>query len=241
MSHASPLSPAWREYKPTLQTQGDHVVLKCTNAACGMRYPCPANNPRRHACPLCESPVTQVGSYTNPPEWPTPAAPDGQRHGPLVAVLDNIRSALNVGTMLRSADGARLDHVYLGGLTAAANNPKVVKTALGAEQVVPSTSCLDTTTCLTQLRDDGYAIWAIDYTAQSVAIETVTERPERLAFVVGNERAGVDPDILAASDRHVHLAMHGHKSTLNVGVAFGTVAYFLRSLDSRAALGEPEY
>jgi 23S rRNA (guanosine2251-2'-O)-methyltransferase len=207
--------------------QGDHIVLKCTNTDCGMRYPCPSDHPRKNACPLCEAPVETVGRFDAPPALATATA---RPQGTLVGVLDNIRSALNVGTMMRSADGAALDHMYLGGLTAPVDNPKVIKTALGADQTVASTSCLDITPCLDRLRSDGFEIWAVDYTARSVPLQAIERRPSRLAFVVGNELAGVDPAILEESDQQVHLDMHGAKTTLNVGVTFGTVAYWLRTL-----------
>ncbi len=207
--------------------QGDHVVLKCSGDACGMRYPSPADDHRRHACPLCESPVTQVGRYDPPPQLIAPTADAGASQ--LVGILDNIRSAQNVGTMLRSADGAALDHLYLGGLTAGADSPKVIKTALGAEVSVPSTSFKDTIECIDHLRSDGFQIWAIDYTHRSTPLQDIVERPAKLAFAVGNERAGIDPEILEHADRHVHLDMYGAKTTLNVGVTFGTVAYWLRT------------
>lgn len=211
-----------------MSDQGDHVVLKCSSASCGMRYPSPADDPRRGFCPLCEAPVTQVAVFEAPPvHEPRRASPE---HGLLVGVLDNIRSALNVGTMMRSADGAAFDHLYLGGLTAAVDNPKVVKTALGAEQAVSATSCLDLTTCVADLRAQGYQIWALDQTPTSVPLQSMAMRPKRLAVVVGNERAGVDPAILAVSDRHVHLDMLGTKSTVNVAVAFGAAAYQLRTM-----------
>ena len=165
---------------------------------------------------------------------PAPA----ERGALLVGVLDNIRSAQNVGTMLRSADGAALDHVYLGGLTAGADNPKVIKTALGAEVTVATTSCKDTMNCIAMLRADGFKIWAVDYTARSAPLQAVQTLPSRLAFVVGNERAGVDPLILELADQHVHLDMYGAKTTLNVGVTFGTVAYWLRTIEATAPAGQ---
>ena len=83
---------------------------------------------------------------------------------------------------------------------------------------------------MTKLRAEGFQVWAIDYTERSVPLQTVRQRPERLAFVVGNERAGVDPLVLEEADQHVHLDMYGTKTTLNVGVTFGVVAYWLRTL-----------
>lgn len=214
--------------------QHDHVVLKCSGATCGMRYPSPDNDPRREACPLCEAPVSEVGRYPAAPSWELAGSVPG---GELVAVLDNIRSALNVGAMMRSADGAALNHVYLGGLTAGVDNPKVIKTALGAEREVPATSFKDTLECLDLLRAADHEIWAIEYTSDSVALQEIDARPEKLAFVVGNERSGVDPDILANANRHVHIDMHGSKTTLNVGVAFGIAAYQLRSVPIAGASG----
>ncbi len=207
--------------------QGDHIVLKCSNIDCGMRYPSPVDDPRRKHCPLCEAPVVQVDTFRSAPPLPSNRRADGSQ---LVGVLDNIRSALNVGAMMRSADGAGLDHLYLGGLTASAANPKVMKTALGAERSVASTSCLDLTECVTSLKRQEFEVWAIDYTDRSRSLQAVVHRPRRLAFVVGNERAGVDPAILELADAHVHLDMYGAKTTLNVGVTFGAVAYWLRTL-----------
>jgi 23S rRNA (guanosine2251-2'-O)-methyltransferase len=95
---------------------------------------------------------------------------------------------------------------------------------------VPSTSYKDTIECIDHLRRDGFQVWAIDYTQRSTPLQDVVELPPKLAFVVGNERAGVDPVILEQADRHIHLDMYGAKTTLNVGVTFGTVAYWLRAI-----------
>ena len=203
-----------------------HVVLKCSSAECGMRYPSPADDERRDECVICASPTQIVGTY----ESPYLPGPEPRPAGELVGVLDNIRSALNVGTMLRSADGARLDHVHLCGLTAGVDNPKVVKTALGAERSVPSTSNLDAGTCVAALKSRGFDIWAIEHTPTSTPLPGVVSIPEKLAFVVGNERAGVDPDLLRVADRQLHLPMAGAKTSLNVGVVFGIAAYLLRAL-----------
>jgi len=193
-----------------------------------MRYPSPQHDPRRDACPLCEAPTARIEAYDEPvTHVPTTSTDDDRR---LVAILDNIRSAQNVGMMLRSADGVALDAVYLGGLTAAGDHPKVVKTALGAEQSTPWTTRLDAVACVQDLQAAGFEVWAIERTADSVSLQAVTERPPRLAVVVGNERAGIDPAVLRLADRQVHLDMYGTKSTVNVGVAFGTALYWLRTL-----------
>ena len=196
-------------------------------AACGLRYPSPADDPRRDRCPLCAEPVVEVARFAPAPDH----RPTEHTHpGLLVGVLDNVRSAVNVGAMLRSADGTALDHLHLLGLTAPGDHPKVTKTALGAQESVPWTSWLDGTECISHLRSEGYEVWAVDKTDGSMPLHDVREVPPRLAFVVGNERAGLDPAVLDVADRHVHLEMYGEKSTLNVGVAFGIAAYWLRTL-----------
>lgn len=203
-----------------------HIVLKCSSPSCGMRYPSPAEDPRRDECPRCCSPTQTVGTLDLPHVPSRTEKPAGQ----LVGVLDNVRSALNVGTMLRSADGVSLEHVYLCGLTPGADNPKVIKTSLGAEYAVRTTSYLDGTECVADLKSRGYAVWAIECTPRSTAIDSVVSAPPRLAFIVGNERAGVDPALLRMADRQIHLPMGGAKTSLNVGVAFGITAYALSAL-----------
>lgn len=210
-----------------MSDQGDHVVLQCQSPSCGMRYPSPSEDPRRDACPLCEAPTAEVDRFAEPPDSRSALGTDGSE---LIGVLDNIRSALNVGMMLRSADGAGLSQVWLGGLTAPADHPKVRKSSLGAEASVATSSYLDLPARLAAAQARGVAVWAVDFTNASVPVQSLRERPRQLAFVVGSERAGVDPEILRTADRHVHLDMYGSKTTVNVGVAFGTVAYSLRHL-----------
>ena len=77
-------------------------------------------------------------------------------------------------------------------------------------------------------------MWAIESSPASIPIGGALSVPPKLAFIVGNERAGVDPTLLELADRHLHLPMAGSKTSLNVGVAFGIVAYTLRALPVQA-------
>ena len=206
----------------------DHVIVRCTSDACGLRFPVPVGDPRHGACTLCEAPTVDVRPC--PPPYAPP--PGESLAGETVGVLDNIRSALNVGTMLRAADGARLSHMHLCGLTPSGDHPKVAKTSLGAEASVPWTAHADADRCVAELQASGWTVWAIESTPDAVPLEAVHEVPERLALVVGNERAGVDPGILEQSDHVVYLPMGGAKTTLNVGVAFGIAAYGVRRIRS---------
>lgn len=203
-----------------------HIVLICTSDECGLRYPSPVEDPRRGSCPLCESPTIDGPLF----DAPVPHADRPSSAAKLIGMVDNVRSALNVGTILRSADGAQLDHVWLGGYSPAADHPKVAKSSLGAELTVPTSSALDLAQQAQRLLDGGWELWAIESTPTSISFADIASVPPRLAFVVGNERAGVDPALLAAANRHVHFGMQGAKTSLNVGVAFGIAAYWLRAL-----------
>lgn len=199
-----------------------------------MRYPSPADDQRFGTCPACEAVSRPAADYPLahvPPAEPWGSAPPHQ----LVAVLDNIRSALNVGTILRTADGVGVVHAHLCGLTPAASNPKVIKTALGAENTVASTVWPNALSCLARLAENGFAIWALETTPGSEPVTAIEAHclPDRLAVIVGNERAGVDPALLTLADRHLHLNMTGTKTSLNVGVAFGALIYAIRTAQSR--------
>ena len=212
----------------------EHVIVRCTSAECGLRFPVPVGDPRHGTCPRCEAVTVDIERC--PPPHPPPDLAT-QPVGETIGVLDNIRSALNVGTMLRAADGARMTHVHMCGLTPDGDHPKVAKTALGAESAVPWTWHADTTQCVAALRDAGWTVWAIESTPNAAALESIAQVPERLAIVVGNERAGVDPGVLAQADRVVYLPMAGAKTTLNVGVAFGIAAYGVRRVRLDGAAG----
>lgn len=159
---------------------------------------------------------------------PVRAAP-GSVIRPVVGVLDNLRSALNVGTILRTAEGAGIAHLHLCGFTPTPENPKVAKTSLGAQESIGWTHHFDAIECAAALQADGYELWAVEAAPTSTPLFEVP-RPGsdvRVAFIVGNEVDGVDAALLDIADRIVHLPMQGEKSSLNVGVAFGIAAYWL--------------
>jgi tRNA G18 (ribose-2'-O)-methylase SpoU len=151
--------------------------------------------------------------------------------GPEVeALLDNLRSVFNVGNMLRTADGAAVKHMYLCGITPTPTNPKLAKTALGAESVVSWTHHRDGLACALDLKKRGYRLWALEGGSRSELLFDAADdlRGPPVVLVVGSEVSGVDPGILEHCDRVLCVPMQGVKTTLNVAVAFGIAAYFLR-------------
>ena len=146
------------------------------------------------------------------------------------ALLDNVRSVFNVGNMLRTADGAGVRHMHLCGITPTPNNPKLAKTALGAERCVPWTQHKDGVAAAISLRDQGLRLWALEGGPRSESLFEISVDPQDppIVLVVGSEISGVDPGILELCEKVLCLPMQGVKNTLNVAVAFGIAAYFLR-------------
>ncbi|MBW2278400.1 MAG: RNA methyltransferase [Deltaproteobacteria bacterium] len=152
-----------------------------------------------------------------------------QRHpaepGPCV-VLDNIRSAFNVGSVFRTCEAAGTAHLYLCGISAAPPNPRVLKTSLGAEAVLPWSHHLSSTEVIENLRRQGIAIISVELTDRSQPY-TAVDYPPRCALVFGHEVAGVAVPILERSDLVVEIPMLGRKNSLNVATSVGVVLFEL--------------
>lgn len=144
---------------------------------------------------------------------------------PLVFVLENVRSAYNVGSILRTADGCGVRKVYLVGITPDATHPKVRKTALGADEAVPTERAEDVASLAAVLRQSGYRISAIEKQAGTDdLLECNMSFPAALLF--GNEVSGLSPEALEASDDILSLPMLGVKTSLNVAAAAAVAGYF---------------
>jgi tRNA G18 (ribose-2'-O)-methylase SpoU len=146
------------------------------------------------------------------------------------ALLDNIRSVFNVGNMLRTADGAGIRHMHLCGITPTPHNRKLAKTGLGAERFVPWTHHRNGLAAAVSLKKQGLRLWGLEGGSRSESLFSlgVDLQGPPIVLVVGSEISGVDPSILEHCDRVLCLPMQGVKNTLNVAVAFGIAAYYLR-------------
>lgn len=156
-------------------------------------------------------------------------------------VLDNVRSAWNVGSMFRTADAAGVSKVYVCGISPIPDNDKVKKTGLGAEKVVDWEYCKNGVELVEKLKSEGCLVWAVEYTQESVNLFEYSaltpliplkkgEKEQKLVLVMGHEVGGVDPGILRIVDDTVHLPMRGVKNSMNVAVAFGVAVYGVREM-----------
>jgi tRNA G18 (ribose-2'-O)-methylase SpoU len=139
-------------------------------------------------------------------------------------ILDNIRSAYNVGSIFRTADGIGCARMYICGISPDKTHPKVVKTALGSTESVPSQHFTSTRDAIKQMKQNGIPVFAVEISDQAVDYREV-EYPEQVALVLGHETEGVKREILDMCDKVIFVPMHGKKESLNVATVAGIVMY----------------
>lgn len=212
-------------------------IRLCQN--CGLRYPLTPDHSFGNRCPICLGTTQQVLTRQITPETATPAnEPEIQ----LEALLDNIRSAWNVGSIFRTADGLGVSKLYLCGITPTPDNEAVRKTSLGAEETVAweySRNALETAK---KLKDEDYRLIALEQDPRAMPITALLpelstvqskgENEQRVmkskdVLILGNEVTGVDPGLLDLCDQVVHIPMRGHKRSFNVEVAFAIAVFQL--------------
>ncbi len=205
----------------------DFHFVECTNDKCRLRFPLDLNAFEGKYCPRCGSGlrVATVSAPGLPAELPS----DYSRV-PMLGLLDNIRSSHNVGSIFRSADGAGFAHLYLCGITPTpARNPEIGKTALGAEKSLTWSYHPNAHDLAKQLKTEGRKLIALERATQSMPIQEFHPSSQQACvLIVGNEPAGVDPELLELADQVVSLPMLGTKESLNVSISFSIAAYWLR-------------
>lgn len=150
---------------------------------------------------------------------------------PIVFILPDIRSALNVGAILRTADGIGAEKVYLTGYTATPEHPKVAKTSLGAENSVPWEYLHNTKDIIQKKKAEGFQIVGVELDESAKKIWDVTFKFP-IALLLGNEINGIPDDQKKLCDQLVYLPMLGQKESLNVATTAGIIGYeALRQFD----------
>ncbi len=211
------------------------IETRCPNPKCRAIFSAPEDELGHNVpCPACGQVITvrplaalldldrrrdrMAGNF------PDRRRPEGDP--PLSALLDDIRSMWNVGSMFRSADGAGVGKLYLCGITACPPRKEIAKTSLGAEETVPFEYYVSALDAILPMKARGVKIVSLEVAEQSVPLMGFQPSPP-LCLVVGNEVTGVSREVLDASDAIVSLPMRGAKESLNVAVAFGIAAYVI--------------
>jgi tRNA G18 (ribose-2'-O)-methylase SpoU len=192
----------------------------------------PSTNPRRR-----DQLYHQPGGEA-PPGWPearfdTQYEPRRDGSTPsqivpgLVAVLDDLRSQWNVGSIFRTADGAGWGRLHLCGVTPMPPARGLLRVSLGAEAKLRWDYRVAVLETLRRLSDEGFTLVALEQTDDAVELGRF-DPPRRTGLVIGNEVAGVSLEALALCRDRVTIPVAGHKASLNVAVAFGVAAFVLR-------------
>ena len=144
----------------------------------------------------------------------------------IVLVLDNIRSAHNVGSAFRTGDAFKVDKVWLCGICATPPSAEIHKVALGAEPSVPWEHVDDPLALVRRLQAEGWTVVCAEQTEHAVSLERFRREPgRRYAVVFGNEVDGVRQDVVDAADLSVEIPQSGTKHSLNVSVSVGIVLW----------------
>jgi len=157
------------------------------------------------------------------------------KKSPVVLVMDNIRSALNVGSAFRTGDAFAVEKVVLCGITAKPPHREILKTAIGATASVVWEYHENTVMAIEQLRSEGYQIVAVEQAAESKTLEDFpfTEKA-KYALIFGNEVTGVAQPVMDLVDHCIEIPQFGTKHSLNISVSIGVVLWeFIRNRKPR--------
>ena len=150
---------------------------------------------------------------------------------PIVLVLDNIRSALNVGSAFRTGDAFAVEKILLCGITAQPPHREILKTAIGATAAVVWEYHENTLTATTKLKKEGYQILAVEQAVESKPLENFPfSKLDRYALIFGNEVTGVSQPVMDVVDHCLEIPQFGTKHSLNISVSIGVVLWeFIRN------------
>jgi 23S rRNA (guanosine2251-2'-O)-methyltransferase len=147
---------------------------------------------------------------------------------PVIVLLENIRSAYNVGSVFRTADAFLIEAIYIIGYSAKPPHKEIKKTALGAEETVAWKHFKTTAEAIEELRKDGYKLYAIEQAEGSQKLQAISFGPgEKLAVIFGNEVTGVEQSTILLCDGCIEIPQLGMKHSLNIATAAGVVLWEL--------------
>ncbi len=153
-----------------------------------------------------------------------------RKNGQFYALLEDIRSLWNVGSMFRTADAADISRLYLSGITGCPPSKEISKTALGAEQTLFWRYIYSPLNIIPALKELGMLILGLERNEKSVHLVSLLKNKiikKPVCLIVGNENAGLSPEVMAYCDYICDLPMKGSKESLNVASAFAVAAYFI--------------
>ena len=147
---------------------------------------------------------------------------------PLIVVLENIRSAYNVGSVFRTADAFLLEAIYICGYTCKPPHKEIKKTALGAEDSVSWQHFENAGMAIAELKQMGYTVFAVEQAAGSTMLNQLEVQPgQKIAVIFGNEVTGVEQGTIQQCEGCIEIPQFGMKHSLNIATAAGVVLWEL--------------
>ncbi len=146
---------------------------------------------------------------------------------PVTIILDNVRSAINVGSILRTSDAFLIEKIILCGITAIPPDKEIRKTALGATDSVKWEFFENTINAVSKLKAEGYHIIGIEQTDKSTMLNDISLPKKSIAIIMGNEVNGVAQEVINMCNEAIEVPQFGTKHSLNISVATGIVIWEL--------------
>ena len=162
---------------------------------------------------------------------------------PIIVVLENIRSAYNVGSVFRTSDAFLIEAIYIIGYSAKPPHKEIKKTALGAEETVTWKYFKTTAEAIDELKTRKYKVYAVEQAEESYKLHSANFRQnEKIAVVFGNEVTGVEQTTIHLCDGCIEIPQLGMKHSLNIATAAGIVLWeLIRSKMPPAVKGRVEH
>lgn len=145
---------------------------------------------------------------------------------PVILILDDVRSAYNVGSIFRTADAFRVESIYLCGISARPPHKDISKTALGATDSVEWKYFGNAMETVNDLRQKGWQIYAVEQADESISLKDFNpDAASRYAFIFGHEVYGVNEELLSQVDGCIEIPQFGTKHSFNVAISAGILLW----------------
>jgi 23S rRNA (guanosine2251-2'-O)-methyltransferase len=195
---------------------------------CRFRFPLSIEPENRLLCPKCGGP-TKIACYEQLINNPQPASmtPPGLD---IEVLFDNIRSAYNVGSMLRTSEAVGIRYIHFCGVTPTPDQKNVAKTALGTQFSTPWAQYWNSPQAVSNIKSRGLFICGLELTenSRSITDAIIDLNKTPILLIVGNEITGIDPEVLKQCDQIVQIPMIGQKQSLNVAIAYSVAVYLIK-------------
>lgn len=201
------------------------VFWECSDPTCHFRYPETEIKFDTAYCPKCGEPAVIKSQIISSHMKNRRSDP---KHNRISVLLDNLRSAYNVGSIFRTCECLGLNELFLCGITPRPSNLGIKKTSLGSDSGISWIYENNSIDVLNKYIVEKYQIIGLECLETSIPIQEIQRNDlrEPICLILGNERLGIDPGVQNLCDMLVGIPMQGDKESLNVSVAFAIAAFY---------------